>query len=139
MRVSSRFLDVTLDHAGIDTLRRPRLAFGPEAGAARHRVSGLRWPSQSMKRLAMAVDRWAPPTAARGNIEFFVDRLLRGATSRGRRRSHEGHGRIQLANGDMPPEARRPGVCTAGEAHRRAPEVGGCRTTSTSTTWCRSA
>jgi len=75
LRVTERFLDVTLDHAGSlpydDRVWRSVQRQVPFVTAYPGSLA-----SQSLKKLAMAADRWQVPTAARGNIEFFVDRLL---------------------------------------------------------------
>jgi len=75
LRVTDRFLDVTLSHAGSlpyddrvwrsVQLQVPFVTAFPGSLAA-----------SALKKLAVAADKWDVPSAARGNIEFFVDRLL---------------------------------------------------------------
>lgn len=75
-RVAARFLDVTLEYAGEipedDCLRRsvrgqrPVLDEFPGSPAAR-----------AFKKLAAHADTWPIPAGPRGNIEFFVERLVR--------------------------------------------------------------
>ncbi len=76
LRVSERFLQVTLDHAGsvpyddrvwrAVQLQTPFVTAFPTSLAA-----------AALKKLAHRADNWEGPRAARGNIEFFVERLLR--------------------------------------------------------------
>lgn len=76
LRVTDRFLDVTLTHAGSVPyddrvwrsvqLQIPFVTAFPGSLAA-----------AALKKLALSADKWNVPSAARGNIEFFVDRLLR--------------------------------------------------------------
>ncbi len=76
LRVSERFLQVTLDHAGsvpyddrvwrAVQLQTPFVTAFPSSLAA-----------GALKKLAQRADNWEGPRAARGNIEFFVERLLR--------------------------------------------------------------
>jgi len=76
LRVSERFLQVTLDHAGsvpyddrvwrAVQLQSPFVTAFPSSLAA-----------GALKKLAQRADNWEGPRAARGNIEFFVERLLR--------------------------------------------------------------
>ena len=76
LRVSERFLQVTLDHAGsvpyddrvwrAVQLQTPFVTAFPTSLAA-----------GALKKLAYRADSWEGPQAARGNIEFFVERLLR--------------------------------------------------------------
>lgn len=78
-RVTSRFLDVTLEFAGAipDDVSMPR--------ANREQRTVLEaWPSSpaalAFKKLACAVDKWPVPAGPRGNVEFFMERLVgRGA------------------------------------------------------------
>ena len=73
--VAQRFLDVNLRYAGAV----PRDEFLKKAVSRQKAVSEL-YPATdataAFKRLAAVVDQWAPPTTARGHIEFFVERLL---------------------------------------------------------------
>lgn len=76
LRVTGRFLDVTLNHAGSVPyddrvwrsiqMQTPFVTAFPSSLAA-----------SAIKKLAITADNWDLPTKARGNIEFFVDRLLR--------------------------------------------------------------
>ena len=73
--VAQRFLDVNLRYAGAV----PRDEFLKKAVSRQKAVSEL-YPATdataAFKRLAAVADQWAPPTSARGHIEFFVERLL---------------------------------------------------------------
>ncbi|MDH5255816.1 MAG: MinD/ParA family protein, partial [Gammaproteobacteria bacterium] len=83
LRVSDRFLQVTLDHAGsvpyddrvwrAVQLQTPFVTAFPTSLAA-----------GALKKLAHRADNWEAPRAARGNIEFFVERLLKGGGASGR-------------------------------------------------------
>jgi len=74
-RVTARFLDVVLDYVGEvpedDCLRRairgqrPVLEAFPSSPAAR-----------AFKKLAAQADKWPIPGGPRGNLEFFVERLV---------------------------------------------------------------
>lgn len=76
LRITDRFLDVTLDHAGSipydDRVWRAVQKQVPFVTAFPASLAAA-----SIKKLAASVDRWEIPKTARGNIEFFVDRLLR--------------------------------------------------------------
>jgi flagellar biosynthesis protein FlhG len=86
LRVSERFLQVTLDHAGsipyddrvwrAVQLQTPFVTAFPTSLAA-----------GALKKLAHRADNWEGPRAARGNIEFFVERLLKPAGGPGRERA----------------------------------------------------
>ncbi|MEJ1961936.1 MAG: MinD/ParA family protein [Gammaproteobacteria bacterium] len=75
-RVTSRFLDVILEYAGdipddehmrrAIKLQRPVLDAHPASPAAR-----------AFKKLAASADTWPVPAGPRGNLEFFVERLVR--------------------------------------------------------------
>jgi flagellar biosynthesis protein FlhG len=75
-RVTSRFLDVILEYAGeipddehvrrAIRVQRPVLDAHPASPAAR-----------AFKKLAAAADTWPVPAGPRGNLEFFVERLVR--------------------------------------------------------------
>lgn len=75
-RVTARFLDVVLEFAGEipddaglrRAIREQRTVFDcyPSGPAAR-----------AFKNLATAVDKWPIPDAPRGNVEFFVERLVK--------------------------------------------------------------
>jgi flagellar biosynthesis protein FlhG len=81
LRVTERFLQVTLDHAGsipyddrvwrAVQLQTPFVTSFPTSLAA-----------SALKKLALRADSWEEPRAARGNIEFFVERLLRSQQGR---------------------------------------------------------
>lgn len=78
LRVTERFLQVTLDHAGsvpyddrvwrAVQLQSPFVTAFPTSLAA-----------AALKKLAHRADNWEAPRTARGNIEFFVERLLRAS------------------------------------------------------------
>jgi flagellar biosynthesis protein FlhG len=74
-RVCDRFLNVTLEFAGSvpfdDYLRRAvqRQAAVVEAFPATH-------ASIALKNLALKADRWPVPQAARGHLEFFIERMV---------------------------------------------------------------
>jgi flagellar biosynthesis protein FlhG len=75
-RVTSRFLDVLLDYAGeipddehmrrAIKLQRPVLDAHPASPSGR-----------AFKKLAAVADTWPVPAGPRGNLEFFVERLVR--------------------------------------------------------------
>jgi len=79
VRVTDRFLKVTLDHAGsipfddrvwrAVQLQTPFVTAFPTSLAA-----------GALKKLAHRADKWEVPQNARGNIEFFVERFLNGTT-----------------------------------------------------------
>ena len=74
-RAAERFLDVHLDYAGTiphdEWLRR---------SIQRQRAVIEAYPSSpaamAFRQLARVAEGWAPPTGARGNLEFFVERLV---------------------------------------------------------------
>jgi flagellar biosynthesis protein FlhG len=80
-RVTSRFLDVTLDYIGeipedpylkrAIREQRPVVAAFPACPAAR-----------AFKQLALKADKWPVPECPRGNLEFFVERLVRKPQAR---------------------------------------------------------
>jgi flagellar biosynthesis protein FlhG len=80
-RVTSKFLDVTLDYVGEipedPYLRRsireqrPVIAAFPACPASR-----------AFKKLALKADKWPVPEGPRGNLEFFVERLVRRPQTR---------------------------------------------------------
>jgi flagellar biosynthesis protein FlhG len=80
-RVTEKFLDVDLDHAGsipfddrvwrAVQLQTPFVTAFPTSLAA-----------GALKKLAHRADKWDVPQAARGNIEFFVERFLNGSAVR---------------------------------------------------------
>lgn len=80
LRVTDRFLDVSLDHAGsvpfddrvwrAVQLQTPFVTAFPTSLAA-----------GAVKKLAHRADKWEMPKSARGNIEFFVERLLKADTT----------------------------------------------------------
>ena len=75
-RVTSRFLDVILEYAGdipddehmrrAIRVQRPVLDAHPASASAR-----------AFKKLAASADTWPVPAGPRGNLEFFVERLVR--------------------------------------------------------------
>ncbi|HXY96847.1 MAG TPA: MinD/ParA family protein [Steroidobacteraceae bacterium] len=80
-RVAARFLDVTLEYAGEI----------PDDDCLRRAVRGQRpvldeYPgspaSRAFKKLAAHADTWPVPAGPRGNIEFFVERLVRRTATR---------------------------------------------------------
>ena len=75
-RVTSRFLDVTLDYVGEipddPYLRRSIREQRPVVTAFPASPS-----SRAFKKLALRADKWPVPDAPRGNLEFFVERLIR--------------------------------------------------------------
>jgi flagellar biosynthesis protein FlhG len=80
-RVAARFLDVTLEYAGEI----------PDDDCLRRSVRGQRpvldeYPgspaSRAFKKLAAHADTWPVPAGPRGNIEFFVERLVRRTATR---------------------------------------------------------
>jgi flagellar biosynthesis protein FlhG len=80
-RVTRRFLDVTLDYVGeipedpylrrAIREQRPVLAAFPSCPASR-----------AFKKLALKADKWPVPECPRGNLEFFVERLVRKPQAR---------------------------------------------------------
>jgi flagellar biosynthesis protein FlhG len=80
-RVTGKFLDVTLEHIGeipedpylrrAIREQRPVLSAFPASPAAR-----------AFKKLALKADRWPVPEGPRGNLEFFVERLVRKPQTR---------------------------------------------------------
>ena len=80
-RVTARFLDVVLEFAGEipedellrRSVREQRPVFDAYPGSP---------ASRAFKKLAARADTWPVPPGPRGNIEFFVERLVRRATAR---------------------------------------------------------
>lgn len=76
-RVTDRFLQVTLDHAG-------SIPFDERVWRAVQKQTPFvtAFPTSTaataLKGLAQRADNWDTPRTARGNIEFFVERLLQG-------------------------------------------------------------
>ena len=80
-RVTGRFLDVTLEYIGeipedpylrkAIREQRPVVAAFPSCPAAR-----------AFKKLALKADKWPIPEGPRGNLEFFVERLVRKPQAR---------------------------------------------------------
>jgi flagellar biosynthesis protein FlhG len=80
-RVTGRFLDVTLEHVGeipddpylrrAIREQRPVVSAFPSSPASR-----------AFKKLAMKADKWPVPECPRGNLEFFVERLVRRPQAR---------------------------------------------------------
>jgi flagellar biosynthesis protein FlhG len=77
LRVTERFLQVTLDHAGSlpydDRVWRAVQLQAPFVTAFPGSLAAA-----ALKRLATRADNWEVPRVARGHIEFFVERLLGG-------------------------------------------------------------
>ena len=77
-RVTTRFLDVTLEYAGEvpedPWLRRSVRDQRPVVDAYPSSVS-----AQALRSVAEAADAWPAPKGTRGNIEFFAERLVRRA------------------------------------------------------------
>ncbi|MBV6416133.1 MAG: Flagellum site-determining protein YlxH [Steroidobacteraceae bacterium] len=74
-RVTSRFLDVTLEFAGAI----PEDPWLPRANREQRTVLEISpgGPAAvAFKKLAGAVDKWPVPAGPRGNVEFFVERLV---------------------------------------------------------------
>jgi flagellar biosynthesis protein FlhG len=75
-RVTERFLDVTLDYIGEipedPYLRRAIREQRPVTAAFPASPS-----SRAFKKLALRADKWPVPDCPRGNLEFFVERLVR--------------------------------------------------------------
>ncbi len=80
-RVTGRFLDVLLEYAGEipddEHMRRAIRAQRPVLDAHPASPSG-----RAFKKLAAAADTWPVPAGPRGNLEFFVERLVRRPTAR---------------------------------------------------------
>ena len=80
-RVTARFLDVVLEFAGEipedELLRRSVREQRPVSDA--YPASPA---SRAFKKLAARADTWPVPAGPRGNIEFFVERLVQRATPR---------------------------------------------------------
>ena len=80
-RVTTRFLDVMLEYAGeipddehmrrAIRVQRPVLDAHPASPAGR-----------AFKKLAASADTWPVPAGPRGNLEFFVERLVRRPSAR---------------------------------------------------------
>lgn len=81
-RVAERFLEARLDYAGTiphdEWLRR---------SIQRQRSVMEAYPSSpaatAFRQLARRVEAWTPPAGARGNLEFFVERLVHGTPEAG--------------------------------------------------------
>jgi flagellar biosynthesis protein FlhG len=75
-RVAGRFLDVTLEYSGEipedDFVRRAIRAQRPVLDAFPSSPAG-----RAFKKLAISAASWPVPTGPRGNLEFFVERLVR--------------------------------------------------------------
>jgi flagellar biosynthesis protein FlhG len=78
VRVSDRFLNVSLDFVGSvpfdESLR--RAVQRQSAVVESHPRSRA---ALAFRKVAQSIQRWPGPTAARGHLEFFVERLLHGA------------------------------------------------------------
>ncbi|HWK75259.1 MAG TPA: MinD/ParA family protein [Povalibacter sp.] len=75
-RVTSKFLDVTLEYLGEipedPYLRRAIREQRPVVGAFPASPS-----TRAFKKLALKADKWPVPDGPRGNLEFFMERLVR--------------------------------------------------------------
>jgi flagellar biosynthesis protein FlhG len=81
LRVAAKFLDVTLDYVGeipedpylrrAIREQRPVITAFPSSPATR-----------AFKKLALKADKWPVPDGPRGNLEFFVERLVRRPQTR---------------------------------------------------------
>lgn len=80
-RVTGRFLDVTLNYVGEipedPYLRRAIREQRPVLGAFPSSPA-----SRAFKKLALKADKWPVPEGPRGNLEFFVERLVRKSQPR---------------------------------------------------------
>jgi flagellar biosynthesis protein FlhG len=80
-RVTARFLDVTLEFVG----EIPEDAYLRRAIREQRPVIGA-FPSspasRAFKKLALQADKWPVPECPRGNLEFFVERLVRKPSAR---------------------------------------------------------
>jgi len=80
-RVTSKFLDVTLEYLGEipedPYLRRAIREQRPVVGAFPASPS-----TRAFKKLALKADKWPVPDGPRGNLEFFVERLVRRPQTR---------------------------------------------------------
>lgn len=80
-RVTSRFLDVTLEYVGEipedPYLRKAIREQRPVVGAFPSSPS-----TRAFKKLALKADKWPVPEGPRGNLEFFVERLVRRPQAR---------------------------------------------------------
>ncbi len=80
-RVTSKFLDVTLEYVGEipedPYLRRAIREQRPVIGAFPSSPS-----TRAFKKLALKADKWPVPEGPRGNLEFFVERLVRRPQAR---------------------------------------------------------
>lgn len=80
-RVTSKFLDVTLEYVGEipedPYLRRSIREQRPVVAAFPACPS-----SRAFKKLALKADKWPVPEGPRGNLEFFVERLVRRPQAR---------------------------------------------------------
>jgi flagellar biosynthesis protein FlhG len=80
-RVTARFLDVTLEYAG-EIPEDPFL----QRSIREQKPVALAYPSSpaalGFKKLAARADKWPVPDGPRGNLEFFMERLVRRAAPR---------------------------------------------------------
>ena len=80
-RVTSKFLEVTLEYVGEipedPYLRRAIREQRPVVGAFPSSPS-----TRAFKKLALKADKWPVPEGPRGNLEFFVERLVQRAERR---------------------------------------------------------
>lgn len=80
-RVTTRFLDVTLEYAG-EIPEDPYL----QRAIREQKPVSVAYPSSpaalGFKKLAVRADKWPVPDGPRGNLEFFMERLVRRAAPR---------------------------------------------------------
>ncbi len=80
-RVTDRFLDVTLEYAG-EIPEDPYL----QRSVREQKPVSVAYPSSpaalGFKKLAARADKWPVPDGPRGNLEFFMERLVRRASPR---------------------------------------------------------
>lgn len=78
IKVTDRFLDVTLDFMGVvphdEYLRKAVKRQCPVVEAYPRSRSSI-----AFKKLALCADKWSIPQHAGGHLEFFVERLIRGS------------------------------------------------------------
>lgn len=74
-RVTERFLDVGLDHAGTIPWDEYLARAVQQQTAVLHAFPGC-WASVAFKKLAERADRWNTPVSANGGLEFFMERIF---------------------------------------------------------------
>ena len=82
LKVADRYLDVTLHFMGAipfdEQLRQAVTCQKPVVDASPRSISAL-----AIKKLVQKMDSWPPPVKADGNLEFFIERLIRFSASKG--------------------------------------------------------